>query len=630
MIKNSIKQLFRTPMRTLLYFLLIVFVGILFSLGLNLRAYNQNKIDVYEKHFTTIGTFEQEYNVLEKVEEWDAAIGDYRIKQEKTYGELIYEKDLLFDGANYIKEPEFRPVIHAYAPQYYGYDKGLVFTTWLSLVEFELLEEVIKGESTPVKVTKILSGSGDTAYSHSDIEEGNHIFLCQHFAPNPVAMEKGKTYAAVISSNREQTVHGLKMNEYSVAYGISVLSGEFYPHILASSQTDMEGREIPGPLAISEVTVDTPAIYEVVEGFYETEVGLQYMEWVKAEQLSMPTISAIGTNSTQLLKSFHEDSAYITDGRDITTEEYHTGEKVCLVPDTIAYANKLKPGDMIDLDFLIATFGDTNDGMKTFINAQGQPYDIYKKNQYEIVGTYQDDSYTPFSLGQFTVIVPKNSINETDYHNNLASYAPMRATDTSFQIENGKINSFMEAFHESGLEDKLNVVFYDKGYSGLEAGIRQMHILSLVFLVMGIVLMIFIIILFTNIYISNNIIITMIERTLGITKRKCLLSLLSGVFLIIVAGSLVGGITGGIASEKLVASSTLEDYYDRDFSRNIISLSDEELENMDNLMNTNKAVVIYTFISIVILIVFGMFMAFIKAMNNIKQEPLKLLSARRE
>ena len=627
MIKNSIKQLFRTPMRTLLYFLLIIFVGILFSLGLNLRAYNQNKIDVYEKYFTTIGTFEQEYNVLEKVEEWDAAVGDYRIKQEKTYGELLYEKDLLFDGASYIKEPEFRPIVYAYAPQYFGFAKGLVMVSTFDLVEFELLEEVIKGESTPVKITKMFTEHRDISYS--DLEEGNNVFLCQHSNANPVDMEKGKTYVAVIGRSREQKVHGLKVNEYSVAYGMSTLHGEFHPLALASSQADIDGREISGPFALSEMNADASAIFEVTDNFYKTEIGMKYMDWLEAEQMSIPTISVIGTNSTKLLVSFHEDDAYITNGRDITTEEYREGEKVCLVSDAIAYANKLKPGDMIDLDLLTATFGET-DWMNTFLNAQGQPYDIYEKNQYKIVGIYQDDSYTSFSLAELNVIIPRNSMHEMDYSNNIASYAPMRATDTSFQIENGKIDSFMEAFQKSGLEDKLNVVFYDMGYSQLEAGIKQMHILSLVFLVMGVVLMIFIIILFTNIYISNNIIITMIERTLGITKKECLLSLLSGVFLIIVAGSLVGGITGGIASQKLVTSSTLEDYYDRDFSRNIISLSDEELEGMDLLMNTNQIVVIYTAISIVILIVFGILMAFIKAINNIKQEPLKLLSARRE
>jgi Predicted permease. len=180
------------------------------------------------------------------------------------------------------------------------------------------------------------------------------------------------------------------------------------------------------------------------------------------------------------------------------------------------------------------------------------------------------------------------------------------------------------------LEDKLSVVFYDGGYSQLEAGINQMKVLSLVFLAMGIILMIFIIILFTNIYISNNIFTTMIERTLGITKVKCLMSLLAGVVLIIVIGGFAGGIIGGVASGKFAESSTFEDYYNRDFSRNIISLSDKELEEIDALTTTKQMTIVYTGLSISILIIFGISVAFFKAINNIKQEPLKLLSARKE
>ena len=630
MIKNSIKQLFRTPMRTLLYFLLIIFVGILFSLGLNLWAYNQNKIDVYEKHFKTVGTFEQEYNVIEKIEEWDAAIGDYRIRQEKTYGELIREEDLMFEGANYIKKPEFRPAILAYAPEYFPRYSMRVAP---SVMEFEALEDVTPEECIPVKITKMLTEQYEGVTYN--LNENENVFVCQHFTKNPVPLEKGKTYVAMMGANIFQEPHGDHAEEYIAKYAITETQwwGEYVPYPLESSQTDIYGREVSGPMAVSEINEDTPSIYEVTEGFYKTEIGIRYMEYVKGESMIVPSLSVLGTSATQLLLSFHEGNAYIKEGRDISTEEYSKGSKVCLVSELVAQSNELKPGDMIDLDFWAVSFGDER-GSGNVINAQAKAYDVYLKEQYKIVGVYKDDTayydYTPFTLFPEVVVVPRRSIKEVDYSQNISSYSPMGASNTSFQIENGKIDSFMGAFNKSGLEDKMNVVFYDGGYSQLETGINQMKVLSLVFLAMGVVLMIFIIILFTNIYISNNIIRTMIERTLGITKAKCMLSLLSGVVLIIVIGSLAGGVIGGIASEKLVASSTFEDYYKRDFSRNVISLSDKELEEVDSLISSNQILVVYTAISIGILIVFGILVAFIKAMNNIKQEPLKLLSKRTE
>ena len=629
MIRSSIKQLFRTPMRTLLYFLLIIFVGVLFSLGLNLWAYNQNKIEVYEKHFKTIGTFEQEYNVIEKVEEWDAAIGDYRIKQEKTYGELIREEDLLFEGANYVKEPEFRPVLLSYAAQYFEAHSGGY--TMPTIIEFEPLEDVPLGDSVPVKITKMLT------VQYEGIEYGanedDNVFICQHFNPNPIPLEKSKTYVATVTYDYETRPHGTHATDYSMEHKVHTPMGaEFFAVPLVSSQADIKGQEVSGPIASSKVNIDAPAVYEVTDGFYKTEIGSRYKEYIKGESMSVPTLWVRGTNSTQLLIPFHENDAYIIDGRDITTEEYQNGEKVCLLSETMTYGTGLKPGDMVDLDFLSVNFGRSNSGGSS-LNAQGKSYDIYMKDKYRIVGIYQETNLyemTSFTLFAQTVIVPKKSLKEVDYSNNIASYAPMIAPNTSFQIENGEIDSFMEAFNKSGLEDKLSVVFYDGGYSQLETGINQMKILSLVFLAMGVILMIFIIILFTNIYISNNIFTTMIERTLGITKTKCLLSLLSGVALIIVVGSLTGGVVGGIASEKLAAASTFEDYYNRDFSRNVISLSDAELEELDISLNTNQTIVMYTFISVSVLIAFGLLIAFVKAINNIKQEPLKLLGKRNE
>ena len=634
MIKNSIKQLFRTPLRTLLYFLLIVFVGILFSLGINLWAYSQNKIDAYEKHFKTIGTFEQEYNVIEKVERWDATIKDYCIIQEKTYGELIREKDLLFEGVNYIKEPEFRPTILAHAPQYFeSHDYRYVVYAMPTLIEFEPLEDAPLGDSVPVKVVKMLTEQ----YEGIDygINENDNIFICQHFTSNPLPLEKGKVYVATFFSTGENQPHGMHADDYLEKYEIDTMFwGEFAPEPLTSSQADIEGREVSGPIAKSEVSKDAPAFYEVTKGFYETENGARYLDYIKGESMAVPTLEVTGTNSTQLLISFHEGDAYIIDGRDINTKEYQDGDKVCLISKDVADMNGLKPGNMVNLDFLSVNFGSRYKS-KVTLNANAKAYDIYVRDQYKIVGIYKDENayksnLPSFYLSSWEVIVPKKSIKEVDYSDNIASYAPMTASKTSFQIKNGEIDSFMEAFNKSGLEDKLSVVFYDGGYSQLEAGIQQMKVLSLVFLALGIILMIFIIILFTNIYISNNIFTTMIERTLGITKARCLLSLLSGVVLIIVIGSLAGGITGGVVSEKFAESSTFEDYYSRDFSRNIISLSDKELEEIEPLTTTKQTTIVCTGISISIIIVFGLLIAFIKAINNIKQEPLKLLSARKE
>ena len=57
--KNSLKQLLRTPVKAVLFFLLMAAATALLVLGANLWAQTQAQMDAVEKQFTTLGTVEQ-------------------------------------------------------------------------------------------------------------------------------------------------------------------------------------------------------------------------------------------------------------------------------------------------------------------------------------------------------------------------------------------------------------------------------------------------------------------------------------------------------------------------------------------------------------------------------------------
>ena len=93
--KNSLKQLLRTPMKTCLFFLLMTAATALLVLGANLWAQTQAQMDAVEKQFTTLGTVEQlpDYEAPVKTKTLDSLwLGAE--ETESVYG-TVYDESVL-------------------------------------------------------------------------------------------------------------------------------------------------------------------------------------------------------------------------------------------------------------------------------------------------------------------------------------------------------------------------------------------------------------------------------------------------------------------------------------------------------------------------------------------------------
>ena len=107
--KNSLKQLLRTPMKTALFFLLMTAATALLVLGANLWAQTQAKIDAAEGLFVSLGTVEQlpDYEAPVKTKTLDSLwLGAE--ETESVYGTVYDESVLDFPGAAYVHGPEKR------------------------------------------------------------------------------------------------------------------------------------------------------------------------------------------------------------------------------------------------------------------------------------------------------------------------------------------------------------------------------------------------------------------------------------------------------------------------------------------------------------------------------------------
>ncbi len=557
MIKNSIRQLWRMKGRAGLFLLLLLLASGLFSLGRGFQAVNRRNMERYEDSFMTIGTVEQKADAVQEIKSWDAGIKDYHIYSRSTYDSYVPLSVLDFEGANYLSGPEKRVFYGAYNPDYVMYPRGLFGSI---LVEVTPPEDVLPDHPVELTVTRILKGN-------SDLWEGLNITFCNHYDPDPEMLYAGKTY---LMSLQQRPGHD---SEKQFAEDSPL---EYVPYsMLESDQVGPEGE-------VLQDEVEDGAFYdEVTEGFYETRRGKRWMELLKTLDLDYTNhiFPVTGTNDIHLIMAFYNGDVWISSGREFTEEEYADGEKVCLINETFARTNDLEIGDSIRLPLLYANhrfsagrrFGRNGFGVTPLLNTKGECYPIFEDGDYTIVGMY--DGATGFSdeygMGHNEIIIPTRSVKNSDA-DNIVAYGPMRGGTTSFQIENGTIRDYLEKWNQQGI-DNLEITFYDGGYTQLEAGIENMKQISRILVAMGLILVLMVLLYFTWLFIIRQGERTAVERCLGLSKKKCFLSLFTGLFLLAACGSVVGCTAGNLLSREIAGRIGPVSYYDTSFSNGLIS-----------------------------------------------------------
>ena len=608
MIRNSIRQLMRTPRKTILFLLLILAAGMLLTLGGALWILNSRNIKAYEQNFITIGTVEQKATSISQIESWDYLDKEYRIFQRPVYGELIPPTVLDFNGADYIQKPEKRPYYGSYSPEY-KFDKG---SYSISVVEITPLEDGIPNQPVEVMISRILFSD--------QVREGQTIRICDESLVDPKPLYKGRTY--VLGINEMLFQNG---NDWVTQYLPTsvIVSRQYYPN---------------GTLIPSELTDDT-LYYEVTEELYKEEIGKRFLEYAKSLKQSEQALPVTGTNATILLMPFYEKDAYLCQGRDITEEEYEKGEKVCLISQKFAKNNQLTVGEDLHLQLYYANYRNSTAGdyfdnaIIAELNAKGEAYPVFEDSYYTIVGIYNIASGANndvYGLAKNEVIIPSKSIENSD-SNNILSYGPMKSDTTSFQIPNGSVEEFMKQWGKLGY-DQLEIKFYDRGYSTLKAGMDNMKNMSMALMAVGFVMVIFILLFFSHLFITKQVRRTAIERSLGMSRGECMGSLLIGILVILILGSALGSMIGGVFSLSLSRKNISGSYYNTMYSG--VMIENQADTNTD--ANTRDPeedipfIILIGALSTSLIILMGVGISVYKINRNLKQEPMELLSRQKE
>lgn len=596
--------------RCVLFFLLLALASGLCSMGRGFFAINQEKTEAYEDSFMTIGTVEQKADSVRERLVWDAELKDYHIYNTSAYDSYVPVSVLDFEGADYLSGPEKRCFYGAYMPQYEMYGIGMNLNV---IVEGSPVEDAVPDHPVEFKVSKVLAGRG--------ILEGNVIDFCDHYNPDPQKLYADKTYIMsvidVLGHESEAKFEGDYVREYVP------------DPVVGSTQVDVNGKKMP-----EEVSEDY-FCDEVTEGFYETSRGKRWMNLIESWDYALHTFPVTGTNDMNLIMAFYNGNAYINAGREFTVQEYERGDRVCVVPELFAEKNGLGIGDELTIALQYANykrtpgrvFGSNFVILPTLLNAKGEIYPIFEEADYKIVGLYDGkpgwkDAY---GLGYNEIIIPSRSVKGSDAENILES-GPMTGSTTSFRIENGTIDEYMEKWSRQGISN-VEITFYDRGYTQMEANISNMKYIARLLVVMGVVLVLMVLCYFSWLFILRQGERTAIERSLGLRKRQCFLSLFSGIFLIIFLGSVFGCSAGSYLSGAIAEGIGNKSYYDTAFGNSAAAdtetVIEEETDEQDYPLRSAAECALAVMAA-------GGVTASVGIYRNLRMEPMKMFAGRRE
>ena len=615
-VSNSIRQLIRTPVKTFFFVLLLSLAVAFFLLGFNLWFIARNNTSLIEKNFTTIGTVEQKpiSVVMEpETERKDTLHGyiSYGWDIHIEYGEAIPASVLDFEGAGYIMKPEQRPVYIASHPDYVvsndPSDENM-FDIIYQVIEFEPLEDGITANPIPVRVKRVLYGKLD--------DDDNVIILDHSIYDTPWKLYKGKTYIACLEP-------GPLIEDYD--------DFSYIPYIVTqSSQYTKDGERIPDALPVSGPWD------EVTDNFYETPRGKRWMAVIDGFDRIKHAIPVVPVDATKLLVAFHSGDARIVQGRDITAEEYASGEKVCLVDKTFAANNRLQVGDELRLPLYYADYSTSSSRlfkspipiiMDNLVNARGEGYSAFEDSVYRIVGIFEAPRHNyikEYQMGFNSVVIPQKSVKNSD-ENNIIGMGPMKGYTTSFQIPNGHIQEYLSKWGALGITN-LKIVFYDNGYSRIKEGLEAMKKTAVILLAVGIVATLLVVTLFCHLFIGKQKKRTAIERSLGMSKRLCAVSLLAGLMLVVIIAYIFGSFSGDALTDYLIRQRPLDSHESFDISfSNWRPTADTNVKMSVSMEGIWRGALISASV-----IPVTMLYALVSIAMNLRHEPLQLLGEKNE
>lgn len=606
-LRNSMIRLLRTPVKTVLFLLLLAFTVALVSAGGSLWRLCSANMERFEDIFVTIGTVEQRPERTVENGVWSANKKEYRYYNSQIYGDTIPLSVLDLEGVEYLSGPEQRAYYSAVASEYELREpiEGMWF---MMIVEASPVEDCIPSERVKMEMKDMLFAPYRVSMPT--------FYFCDHYEEHPQKLYKDKTYVMILDYNyAHDWVQAEDDNVYNKMEMVP-LGGPY------STQTDQDGNRLPTDLTGA-------AVEEVTPGFWETERGKAWLSLCEEFRLYYESLPVTATEDLNLIMAFYAKEAYVAEGEVFSEEDYQQGNRVCLVSEGFARRNKLKVGDSVHLALRYANYAESayGGGLLWGLNAAGENYEVFEEADYQIKGIYTTvaggNRGYGYLLDRNEIFIPTASIKNSN-ENNIAAYGPMMGYTTAFRIENGKesLENFKAQWEEQGV-GYVDISFYDGGFCELEEGLQSMERMSLLLLATGAVSAVCIVIFFCHLFITKQKKRTAIERCLGMKRRQCAVSLLTGILVIALTGCTAGAFAGQLFARRAAQQMLQTQEYDTRYSNGALQTESENREEIAYLTQPDVRV---TTAAGGLVFLFTFTAALTGIYRNLREEPLQLLS----
>ena len=283
-------------------------------------------------------------------------------------------------------------------------------------------------------------------------------------------------------------------------------------------------------------------------------------------QISAQSFPVTFTNDVEGIPAWHTGGMFLHDGRMITTEEYASGAKVCMISASMADYQGWNVGDTLELNLYPFDSYQDFEGTYTLYGPwYGKNNDgFFDKGTYTIVGIYEqmelsdigDAAPEVFYQPWNTIYAPTASVQNLSPREKW----PLQPSLLTIQLKNGTVADYLKDMETLGLTDdtdgEYTIKFYtnDQGYSKVEISLQEMNCNAKILLGLSAALLAVTMILTAFLFSRQHKHSAGILRMLGGSKKQAFTAILVCAAAVATAGGIVGTVLGGALTQSVGAS----------------------------------------------------------------------------
>jgi ABC-type antimicrobial peptide transport system permease subunit len=580
-IMNMLNSTIRSPVKTIITFLLVVAVsfGLLSQIG-EFTATNR-VINRSEEMYNGVGTFESENDA----EKYDTSMGAYIYADPRTMNAGLYCPDEtvrivpdtaftqnqiadVLDGLNHIQNVDYRVMTAGISDTYFRPDDGDYFYPLPDYCIVEgTLEKVAFNDDGILMIGNVICGS-------------NQIFLsdCRLLAGNPGRVIDGSeiivwAYPETVTEfeylsgalKRKVTLYDTSFH-YGTEYLHTMIEGDRYVLLIKydtlyqerySSGSDTSDFHLSGQAIRNNYCEPIRNITGLSTDYLETEdfADLKLMcEIIDADD---HTFDMVYTSDMSAITRFAAGKMAMLEGRMLTPEDSKNEANVCVISKTIAEENHLQVGDVLNFKLGTELFKQYK-GVGALALTPSRYSKATEEVELTVVGIYvetesgarlADNANWCYSEG--TVFLPlsllPNAVDLTEH-----TYTP---AEYSFSVKAQEMSAFLQEDAPQIEKLGLTLIFEDRGWPEIMASYITSKNASLIRIIALSVATIITISFTVYLFIGRRKKEYAIMRALGVKKEHAKITLLFSIGSLASFAVIVGLISAWMYLERAISSN---------------------------------------------------------------------------